>query len=267
MKHHKLICGRKPALEWIRSESTLAKIEVAYLTDSFPGKLKDKFINKLGRSRVKILDRSEIEKLSAGQHHQGIILKLIPGADAEDRPGDWKELFAKNRGPVVLLDRIQDPHNLGSIIRSAEAFGATGVIITGNGARPGPTVDRVSAGATAHIPVFIVPGVDNVLQEAREAGMWICVSSAPEDLEEKWSRLETEKNPGKHSGVHIYTDDLEELPEVEDLVLVIGTEGEGAKPLIIKRSDFYLSIPLHGKTSSLNAGVAAAVLLDRIVNR
>ena len=139
----------------------------------------------------------------------------------------------------VVLDHITDPHNAGAIIRSAECAGATAVVIPERRAvGVNATVRKASAGATAHLPIARVPNVAGALRVMKKAGIWIAGAAAVEDAVDY-----TEADLGG------------------DVTLVIGAEGEGISQVVRKECDFLVRIPMYGELESLNASVAAGVLL------
>jgi 23S rRNA (guanosine2251-2'-O)-methyltransferase len=170
-------------------------------------------------------------------NHQGIIALVPPIEYAEIK--DMLEL-AKARGEapfVVVLDGIEDPHNLGSIIRSAECAGAHGVIIPKRRAASVTTsVGKASAGAVEYIKIAKVTNIQSALEELKKAGLWIVGTSSHGTPMAKANL----KGP---------------------IALVIGSEGDGMAPLTARNCDLVVSIPLRGKIESLNASVAAAVLM------
>ncbi|MDH5655937.1 MAG: RNA methyltransferase [Spirochaetia bacterium] len=255
-----LIYGRRPALEFFRNMQNSDQIEVIYLSQSAALSLKHEIEGMVPGRLTSSLPRKNIDRMFPGINHQGIVIRMKKGFSAQKNPsfGDWKSLFEHGEGLVVLLDRIQDPFNTGNIIRTAEALGAAGAVITGKGASPGPTVDRASAGASMHLPHFQIQNADQVIEFAKEHHYWVCSSVSEADLD---LSVISEKQ------LHLYTTDLADLPPPEQLLLIIGNEGAGVKNLILKKTDFFITIPLSGETSSLNAGTAAGILMDRMIHR
>jgi 23S rRNA (guanosine2251-2'-O)-methyltransferase len=158
-----------------------------------------------------------------------------------------EEAIARKRGTyrlLVLLDHITDPHNAGAIIRTAECAGADAVIVPERrAAGVNPTVRKVSAGATAHMPVARVGNLANALRTIRKAGIWVVGTAA--------------------DGATNYT----AVPYDRDVALVIGSEGAGISTVVRKECDYLVSIPLHGQVASLNASVAAGVLLFEVLRQ
>ncbi|MEQ9367136.1 MAG: TrmH family RNA methyltransferase, partial [Leptospirales bacterium] len=129
-------------------------VEAIYLSESFPKKLRDALLRKLPTVPFQELPRRELDQMYPDIHHQGVILRFRAGT----RPGnqadelDWRTFVQERSGLLLLLDRIQDPQNLGSILRSAEALGVRAVFMTGQGAPLGDTAHRVSSGASLRLP-------------------------------------------------------------------------------------------------------------------
>jgi 23S rRNA (guanosine2251-2'-O)-methyltransferase len=145
---------------------------------------------------------------------------------------------------LVALDSISDPHNMGAIIRTAECSGAHGVIVGRDGAAMiTDTVVKASAGAVAHIPIARVQNLHKALVEIREHNIWV---------------LGLESN----DGVDMYKSDL-----TVPICVVVGSEGKGMRPVVRKTCDILVRIPMHGRISSLNASVAAAVVMYEVVRQ
>ena len=255
-----IIYGRRPVQEFLRKVDGPEDVEIAYISESIAVSLRREISEIIPKNLQKAIPRKSIDKMFPNINHQGIVIRLRKSYSIKKNfdHRDWKSLIQAETGLIVLLDRIQDPFNTGNIIRTAEALGAVGVIITGRGASPGPTVDRASAGATMNIHHFQFQNADIVIDFAKSCGYWICSSAAMQDLDE--SMISDQQ-------LHLLSTDLSVLPETEHILLVIGNEGGGIKDLILKKTDYFISIPLSGETSSLNAGTAAGILLDRIINR
>jgi 23S rRNA (guanosine2251-2'-O)-methyltransferase len=199
---------------------------------------------QLAKSRgvpVRFEDRQQIDRLAGSREHQGIIALAAakPVAGLED-------LLRANTGHglLVLLDGVEDPHNLGAIVRTSLAAGADGVVIPERRA-VGLTdaVERASAGALAHLTVARVKNLVRAMEEMKEAGYWMV------GLDERAEK--------------IYTDvDLK-----GSIGLVLGSEGQGLHELTRKRCDFLVSIPTTGPVRSLNVSVAAGVMLFEAVRQ
>ncbi|HWF38409.1 MAG TPA: 23S rRNA (guanosine(2251)-2'-O)-methyltransferase RlmB [Candidatus Acidoferrales bacterium] len=201
-------------------------------------------IVRLAKSRgvsVRFEERQQLDRLVGTAEHQGIVAlgaaKSVLGLDdlLHDKSG---------HGLLVLLDGVEDPHNLGAIVRTSLAAGAAGVVIPERRAAGlSDTVERASAGALAHLPVARVKNLVRAMEEMKEAGYWLV------GLDER-----AEKS---------YTDvDLK-----GPIGIVLGSEGEGLHELTRKRCDFLVSIPTTGPVRSLNVSVAAGVMLFEAVRQ
>lgn len=183
--------------------------------------------------------REELSSLAGHAHHQGAVLcsseyPYLPLDSLLHRPTEQRE-------PLIVLDCIQDPQNLGALIRSACFLGAKGIVIPQDrSARVTATVIKVSAGAASYLPVVQVTNLARALELMKEAGIWI----AGLDVE---------------GAASVYTADL-----TVPIGLVVGNEQKGLRPLIRRHCDLLLQIPSHGPIQSLNASAAGAVVLAEV---
>jgi 23S rRNA (guanosine2251-2'-O)-methyltransferase len=192
-----------------------------------------------GRRRVHRVWRApetaaeELERLGGSPDHQGVVAEVDPYPYA-----DPATLLEPDDALVVVLDQVQDPHNLGAVCRAAEVAGAAGVVIAERrAASVSAAVCKASAGAVEHLPVARVRNVADWLGEAKEAGAWVYGAAA-----------EARRS---------YTD----VDWSGRAVLVLGSEGSGLRPRVADSCDELISIPVAGRVESLNASVAAAVIL------
>lgn len=235
------LIGRNPVKEMLKSGGDIDKIFVKKEAD---GSLVP--ILRMARERhipVSEVDRRKLDSLAEGENHQGIVA-FVP-CERYYTPAEILERAREEgRQPfVVILDKICDPHNLGSIIRTANCAGADGVIIPKHGSAPlGSVAAKTSAGATAYTPVARVTNVARTIDELKKEGLWIIGA----DME----------------GEPMYNIDM-----TGAVGLVIGNEGEGISRLVREKCDFVAEIPMCGEISSLNASVAAAVLMYEVVRR
>ncbi|ACD95583.1 23S rRNA (guanosine(2251)-2'-O)-methyltransferase RlmB [Trichlorobacter lovleyi] len=187
---------------------------------------------------VRRRERADLERLAGNPHHQGVVLKVAPFIYAELE--DFLANHQESEGGMFLLvlDRIQDPQNLGALIRSAACAGVQGVIIPKDRAcGMTPVVEKASAGAVETIPVIQVTNLVQTLERLKQAGCWIF-------------GLAGEANK-----------DIYQADYRGNLALVVGSEGEGIRPLVRKHCDLLLAIPHYGGISSLNASVAGGIVL------
>ncbi len=188
--------------------------------------------------KCRIVEKGEIERLAQTSHHQGIagVLAEFKYADIEDILERWKS--SEEKALILILDCIQDPQNLGSLIRTADAAGVHGVIIPKDrAAEVTAAVVKVSAGAIEHMLISRVTNIADTILKLKEAGLWIIGIEAG-------------------GGQDIYSFDMN-----TDLAIVIGSEGKGIRRLVKERCDVCLSIPMKGSISSLNASVAGGIAL------
>ena len=192
---------------------------------------------------VKFVDKAGLDRMSTTGHHQGVIAKC---AAYEYSTVDDILAAAKEKGEdpfIILLDGIEDPHNLGAIIRSANLAGAHGVIIPKNRAVGlTATVARTSAGALNYTPVARVTNLARTIEELRKQGIWFACADMDGDV--------------------MYSCNL-----TGPIGLVIGSEGGGAGRLVKEKCDYVVSIPMKGNIDSLNASVAAGVLMYEVVRQ
>jgi 23S rRNA (guanosine2251-2'-O)-methyltransferase len=193
---------------------------------------------------VEYLDRKELDRLSSTGSHQGIMAK-VPRFVYAEGPEEMIER-ARERGEkplVIILDKITDPHNLGAIIRTACCCGAHGVVIPKrNAAGVTPSAVKASAGATEHIPIARVTNLASAIDRMKNKGLWIAGADS--------------------GGQLMYKTDLN-VP----LGLVIGSEGKGIGRLIKNKCDLLLRAPMEGVVSSLNASVAAGIVMYEILRQ
>ncbi len=233
-----LLAGRNPIREALKSGAPLEKLLVA--EGDLSGAARD--IVRMAREAgvvVQFVERYRLDQIYPA--HQGLLAFRSARAYAtiEDILARAKE---RGEAPlVVVLDQVTDPHNLGAIIRSSECAGAHGVVIPERRAAGlTPACEKAAAGALAHMPVARVKNLNRALEELKRAGLWI-VAAALE-------------------GENALTADL-----TGPLALVIGSEGDGISHLTLSLCDRRVTLPMLGKISSLNASVAAGVLLYQVV--
>ena len=184
-------------------------------------------------------DRAQLDRLANAKDHQGVVAVTAsrPAATLEDILADAKRAPGQ-KGLIVLLDGVEDPHNLGAIVRTALAAGAHGVVIPERRAAGlTDTVARSSAGALAHLPVAKVANLSRAMEDLKEAGYWLV------GLDERAEK------------------DYTEVDYTSPVGIVMGSEGQGLHDLVRKRCDFLVSLPTAGPVKSLNVSVAAGVVL------
>ena len=237
-----MIEGRNAVLEAYRSGKCVDKIYVLDGCQDGPILTIKREAKKAG-TLIKYVEKSLLDNMSETGKHQGVIAvtAAYDYADVDDILRDAKE---KGEDPfVVILDNIEDPHNLGAIIRSAHQAGAHGVIIPKNRAVGlTATVARTSAGALNYIPVAKVTNISKTIEDLKKEGLWFVCA----DMD----------------GETMYNLNLK-----GPIGVVIGSEGEGVSRLVKEKCDFIASIPMKGQIDSLNASVAAGILCFEIVRQ
>ena len=230
------IFGRNPVMEALKGNRTINKIWIAKGEQN--GSIRE-IINLAKENRIMIqqVEREKLNKMFPGENHQGVAASIAT-ADYVD----WQDILeiARKKGEapfLVILDELEDPHNLGAILRSVDAVGAHGVIIPKRRVVPlTEGVAKASAGAVEHVPVARVGNIVQVMESLKKEGVWIAGATM--------------------GGVEMTKQDL-----TGPLALVIGSEGKGLGKLVQESCDFIVSIPMHGAVNSLNASVATGILL------
>lgn len=236
------IAGRNPVLEALRSDREINKIWIAEGAQKGPVQ---QIIKKAKEKNVLVqfVPKQKIDQMSE-ENHQGVVASVAAYDYAE-----LDDLFAKAEKSgeepfFLLLDEIEDPHNLGSIMRTADAVGVHGIIIPKRRA-VGLTaaVAKASTGAIEYIPVVRVTNLARTIDELKERGVWIAGTDA--------------------KGAEDYRRFDGKMP----LGLVIGSEGKGMGRLIRDKCDFLIQLPMAGRVTSLNASVAAGILMYEVYRR
>ena len=231
--------GTNPVIEAIKNDREIDKIMIA--NGAKEGSIK-KIIAMAKEKNIVIqyVDRNKLDEISTSHSHQGVIANV-----SEYKYYELDELIqsVKDKGEdpfFIILDEITDPHNLGSIIRTADAVGAHGVIIPKRrSVHITPTVAKASTGAIEYVPVCKVTNIVNTIKTLKEHGLWIAAA----DMD----------------GQTFYEQNL-----TGPIGLVIGSEGFGISRLVKKNCDFTVKMPMVGNVTSLNASVAGSILLYEI---
>ena len=227
-----LVFGKNTVRETLRSGSAIE----LYVS---PKNQEDPLVRQARADSVQvhILPPAELDKMAKSTSHQGFVALSHP----------WKEYSlnelitaakAKENPLILMLDGIEDPHNLGAILRSADAFGVDGIILKKRGEAPlNATVAKVSTGAIHYVRTCVVPNLTAAITTLKKNGYWVVSSDG--------------------SGKMNY----DEVDYSGPIVMVVGSEGFGISNLVLKNSDFIVKIPMVGHVNSLNASVAAGILL------
>ncbi|HZQ68466.1 MAG TPA: 23S rRNA (guanosine(2251)-2'-O)-methyltransferase RlmB [Terriglobales bacterium] len=191
---------------------------------------------------VRFVGRPELDRMAGNNAHQGVV-----AVTSGKQYNELDDVIAAKRGEhslLVLLDGIEDPHNLGAILRTADAAGADGVVIPERRAvGVTPVVTKASAGASEHLPIARVTNIARTVDELKDKNIWVV------GLDERG------------------TQSYDSLDYKMDCAIVLGAEGKGVHELVRKKCDFVVSIPMLGKVSSLNVSVAAGVMLYEVVRQ
>jgi len=232
------LCGRHPVLEALKAGHPIQRLLIA---KGSHGPVVDEIFTQARQQRIPydLKDRPFLDRI-AGARHQGIVAYVAAHPYA-----DYAQLLQnldRSRAFLLFLDQIQDPHNLGAILRSAHAVGADALVIPErNAAGLNATAAKAAAGAAAHLPVCRVPNLQRALQQARDLGLWLIGLTA--------------------DGDHNFTT----LDFTTPCALVIGNEEKGLRRLIRKTCDFTAHIPMaQAQIGSFNASVAAALTLYEV---
>ena len=235
--------GRNSVLELLESDRDINKILIA--KGERHGSI-NKIITLAKQRKIVIveIERNKLNAISETENHQGVIA-IVPPFNYVEVEDILVEAKSKNEDPFILiLDGIEDPHNLGSIIRTAETAGVHGVIIPKRrAASVNATVSKTSAGAVEHVKIARVNNLNETIKYLKENDVWICGT----DGEAK---------------EYYYTQNLKGA-----LAIVIGSEGFGMSRLVKENCDFLVKIPMKGKITSLNASVSAGIVIYEAVKQ
>ena len=229
--------GRNSVLELLESGKDINKI---FITRGEKHGSINKIIAIAKEKKVIIVekDKRQMDEMAQNQNYQGVIA-IVPPFEYCEIEDILEEAKSKNEEPFVLiLDGIEDPHNLGSIIRTAETAGVHGIIIPKRrAAGVNSTVNKVSAGAVEHMKITRVTNISETIQKLKDAGLWICGTD-----------INTDK--------YYYDQDLKGA-----LGIVIGNEGSGISSKVKNNCDFLVKIPMKGKVTSLNASISEGIII------
>ena len=242
-EYEDIVEGRNAVLELLNSERDINKIFIQ--KGERHGSI-NKIIAIAKENRIVTVEveKTKLDMMSSTNNHQGVIAVVPPFnyVEVEDILDYAKQ---KKESPFILiLDGIEDPHNLGSIIRTAETAGVHGIIIPKRrAASVNSTVNKASAGAVEHMKIARVTNISDAIEELKQAGLWICGTD-----------VSAEK--------YYYNQDL-----TGPLGIVIGNEGKGISDKVKKNCDFNVKIPMSGKIQSLNASVSTGIIVYEAVKQ
>ena len=235
--------GRNSVLELLESDNDINKL---YVQSGEKHGAIIKIIAKAKEKKVVIseIDKNKLDQMSETHNHQGVIA-IVPPYNYSSVEEILELAKSKNEKPfVIICDGIEDTHNLGSIIRTAECVGAHGVIIPKRrSAAVNATVNKTSAGAVAYVKVARVTNLNDTIKELQDNGVWIYGT----DMDG--------------------TDNYNEVKYDSGVGIVVGSEGFGMSRLVKENCDFLVRIPMAGKINSLNASVSASIVMYEVMNQ
>ena len=229
-----LVYGKNVAIELLKNPK---KIQKVILQQGFDDKIVFSSLEKY-KIPYSFKSKSEMDRLAEGVH-QGIILYV-----RDYQYYTLSEIFSDNPSFIVILDHIEDPHNFGAIIRTCEAAGVNSIIIPKDrSVKVNATVMKTSAGALENVNICIVTNLTDAIKKLKKNGFWII-------------------------GTDMEGTNYRDIDYKGKIAIVIGNEGQGISRLVEKNCDFIAKIPMYGKVNSLNASVAAAlVIYEAVMNR
>ena len=237
-----MLAGRNAVMEALKGSSRINRLMVA--DGSSEGSIRELIaVAKEKGVPVQFLERSKLDSMAKGIRHQGVLAQVSPVEYVELEDILLKAREKQEDPFIILLDELEDPHNLGAILRSADAAGAHGVLIPKRRSCPlSATVAKTSAGAVEHVPVARIGNIVQTIKALKEEGLWV----AGADMD----------------GKNYYEADL-----TGPLLLVVGSEGQGIGRLVKEQCDFIVRIPMLGAINSLNASVAGSVLMFEVTKQ
>ncbi|WP_411954443.1 23S rRNA (guanosine(2251)-2'-O)-methyltransferase RlmB [Alkalibacillus sp. S2W] len=235
------ITGKNPVLETLKSGRSVNKLLVL---ETMKPQAQQQLIQAAKQQNVQV-QKVPKQKLDAiGSHHQGVAAS-VAAYDYADLDDLFARAEARNEAPFfILLDQLEDPHNLGSIMRTADAVGAHGIVIPKQrSVQLTQTVAKASTGAIEHIPVARVTNMNQTIEELKEHNVWIVGTDASANQD--------------------YREAEYDMP----IALVVGSEGQGMSRLVAKNCDWFVKLPMKGQVTSLNASVSASILMYEVLRK
>lgn len=229
-----LVYGRNVAEEYLKK---IEKVRKIYLQTGFHDQ---NLIFLIEKTKIPVIyrDKKELDQLANGIH-QGIILDV-----ADFSYTDYHEFIQDEDSFVLVLDHLEDPHNLGAIIRTSEAAGVNGIILPKDrSVGVNATVMKTSVGAIDNIPVSLVTNLNQTIQDLKKQGFWVVGTDMENAI------------------------DYREIDYSGKIALVIGNEGSGMSRIVRESCDFIAKIPMYGKVNSLNASVAGGIMIYEVIRQ
>ena len=231
-----IIYGKNPIKEAIFKERKIYRL---YLDDKFKDRQFLDFLSQRGVDVIKV-SKDKLNELSDNAIHQGVV------ADVSDyQYYDLEKVYQQNKtNRFIILDEITDPHNLGAILRTAEAAGIDAIIVSKRQQAPlNATVAKVSSGAIEHVPVVAVSNLNNTILKLKKMNFIIVGTDGSAEVS------------------------YQEMPKEQNIAVILGSEGSGIRPLVKSNCDLLVKIPMYGKINSLNVSVAGALLMYEMIKK
>jgi 23S rRNA (guanosine2251-2'-O)-methyltransferase len=248
-----ILFGKRNFFEFLESLDTMLpekgvkSIREILLKDSVTSEEKKRIQSYLPPNiKCTLVSTRELDRVAGDKNHQGyVIIRTKQKSFQSQNWEQFKSHIEPGQGPILILDRIQDPGNLGNLLRTAECLGVSCIIMSDRDTAPiSPVVEKSSAGAVHHLNIFRIANLSQAMEKLKELEYWI-LATDEEGSEEIW----------------------DDLPNPENMVVIMGNEGEGVKRILLEHADYKGRIALQGSVTSLNVVVACGITLDRIVNR
>ncbi len=231
-----LVSGRNNVKEILKNISLKKEIKRAFCSKNFN---ELDILTLIEKAKIPLIykEKGELDKL-AKNNHQGIILEV-----KDFNYTSFEDLIKSDTNKLIILDHLEDPHNLGAIIRTVEASGIDGIILPRNrSVSVNETVMKTSVGALYNVPITEVTNLKQTINKLKQLGFWII-------------------------GTDMDGVDYQSIDYPEKVVLVIGSEGFGMSRLVKEACDYVVKIPMHGKINSLNASVAAGIMIYELIRK
>lgn len=231
-----IIYGKNPIKEAIFKERKIYRL---YLDDKFKDR---QFLDFLSQREIDVIkvSKDKLNELSDNAIHQGVVADVL-----DYQYYDLEKVYQQNKtNRFIILDEITDPHNLGAILRTAEAAGIDAIIVSKRQQAPlNATVAKVSSGAIEHVPVIAVSNLNNTILKLKKMNFIIVGTDGSADIS------------------------YQEMPKEQNIAVILGSEGSGIRPLVKSNCDLLVKIPMYGKINSLNVSVAGALLMYEMIKK